>query len=136
MKVKKIILLRLFLAYSALGWGVCAAGIFISSDFAFELLKYIGGIDPIPLRADPIYDYWFRMASSVFGLVGVVYFLLALQPKRYAVVIPLAGWFMVIEGIILLVHGFLLHLPSTPWMGDVSFCIVGGLGILCCIEKR
>jgi hypothetical protein len=136
MKLSKKLLLRLFLIYSALGWGICAVGIFISSDFAFELLKYFGGIDPIALKADPMYDYWFRMAASVFALVGLFYLILGIKPKKYAVVIPLAGCFMIIEGIILGVHGYRLGLPSTPWLGDVGFCIVGGIGILCCMDKN
>jgi len=135
-KLSKPVLLRIFLIYSAIGWGICIVGIFISSDFAFDLLKYFGGIDPVALKADIMYDYWFRMASSAFGLVGIFYLILAIKPEKYAVAIPLAGWFMLIEGIILLIHGLRLGLPSTPLLGDVGFCIVGGLGILFCLEKK
>jgi hypothetical protein len=37
---------------------------------------------------------------------------------------------MVVEGIILLVHGLRLGLPPFPFYGDTSACILGGAGIL------
>jgi len=128
-KFSKHFWLRLFLGYSALGWGVCLAGVFVSHETMLELLRFFGGVDASGL-GDPIYDYWFRMASSVFGLVGIVYLVLAANPAKYAVALPWAGIFMVAEGIVLFVHGILLDLPPTPWLGDVGFCLVGGVGIL------
>jgi len=94
-----------------------------------ELLRFFGGVDASGL-GDSIYDYWFRMASSVCGLVGIAYLVLASNPAKYAVVLPWAGIFMVAEGIVLFVQGILLDLPPTPWLGDVGFCLVGGVGIL------
>jgi len=40
---------------------------------------------------------------------------------------------MLLEGIVLLVHGLRLGLPPTPFMGDTAFCITGGIGILLCM---
>ena len=113
-------MLHFFLGYAALGWGICVAGIFAPSKATFELLGYVGGIDPAPLMADPMYDYWLRMASSVFTFIGVAYLLLAIWPKKYAAVLPFAGVFMLAEGIILLIHGLRLHLPETPFSGDTT----------------
>jgi len=126
-------MLHFFLGYAALGWGICVAGIFAPSKATFELLGYVGGIDPAPLMADPMYDYWLRMASSVFTFIGVAYLLLAIWPKKYAPVLPFAGVFMLAEGIILLIHGLRLHLPDTPLSGDTFFCFSSGIGILLCM---
>ena len=64
-------MLHFFLGYAAIGWGICVAGIFAPAKATFELLGYVGGIDPGPLMADPMYDYWLRMASSAFTFIGV-----------------------------------------------------------------
>lgn len=130
LKTKRSIMLRIFLAYSALGWLVCLAGIFISAEFAAEIMSRFGGVASDGIMKTPIYDYWFRMASSVFGLIGVFYLILAVKPAKYANIVPLAGWFMIVEGVILFVYGLILGLPATPWLGDVGFCLSGGLGIL------
>lgn len=125
--------LRCFLGYAALGWGICIVGVFTPASTAFDLLEYVGGIDPTPLLADPMYDYWLRMASSAFAFIGIGYLILAIWPRRFCSVLPFAGAFMLIEGIVLLVHGLRLGLSPTPFMGDTSFCLVGGIGILLCM---
>jgi hypothetical protein len=131
----RLILLRVFLLYGALGWGVCLVGVVVPGAVAFDLLGYIGGIEPHALVSDPMYDYWLRMASSVFGFLGVLFLILAIRPEKFANVLPLAGCFMLLEGIVLLVHGLRLHLPLTPMAGDVSFCLLCGIGILVCMKR-
>lgn len=120
----------MFLIYSAIGWGICIAGVFLPGRSAFEILGYIGGISPEPLNADPMYDYWLRMASSVFAFLGFLYLLPIFNPAKFAGLLPFLGWFMLIEGVILFAHGLRLGLVPTPWLGDVGFCFVGGIGIL------
>jgi len=73
------------------------------------------------------------MASSVFAFIGVAYLFLTIWPRKFAAILPFSGIFMLTEGIILLVHGLRLHLPPFPFWGDVSFCLVGGIGILLCM---
>jgi hypothetical protein len=120
-------LLRLFLAFSAFGWGVCIVGVFAS----WEQVNCIAsGMGAKPIAYDPMLDYWLRMICGAFTLVGLWYLVLALWPKKFAVVILWFGWLMVLEGIILLVHGLRLGLPPLPFYGDVSACFLGGAGIL------
>ena len=125
--------LRFFLAYTAFGWGICLAGVFTPAATAFDLLEYVGGVDPAPMLANPMYDYWLRMASSTFAFIGLGYLILAIWPRRFRAVLPFAGACMLLEGLVLLSHGLRLELPPTPFMGDTAFCIVGGLGILLCM---
>lgn len=81
-------------------------------------------------RVCPMLDYWLRMAAGAFALVGTGYLLLAIFPRKYAVMLPWFGWIMILEGIILLVHGVRLGLGPFPFIGDVSASFAGGLGIL------
>jgi hypothetical protein len=128
-------LLRLFLIYSAFGWGISVLGIFLSGSAAFELLTYISGVDTSLIQKEPMYDYWLRMASSVFAFIGLAYLFLAIYPKKYASLMPFAGAFMILEGLVLMIHGFRLNIPISNFWGDFAFCLIGGIGILVCMSS-
>ena len=102
-------------------WGISWVGVFLPWPTAVVALQGLGARE---IPADPMLDYWLRMASGAFGLVGMLYALVAWKPVRYAVIIPVLGWLM------LLVHGARLGLPPFPFMADVSACLLGGMGIL------
>ena len=120
-------LLKLFLGFAALAWGVSAVGIFASWSEAATLLE---GLGAKPIAYDPMLDYWLRMASGVFALVGVWYLVLMIWPGKFHAAIPWFGALMLVEGLILLVHGLRLHLPPFPFYGDTAACFIGGGGIL------
>jgi hypothetical protein len=119
--------LRVALLFSALVWGVSAYGVFARWENVVTALK---GLGAGTLPDDPMLDYWLRMAAGAFTLVGTGYLLVALQPRKYAVMLPWFGWIMIGEGIVLLSHGLRLGLGPLPFAGDVSACFGGGLGIL------
>ena len=120
-------LLRIFLGFSAFAWGVSLYGVFASWESAEWALR---GLGARPISFDPMLDYWLRMAAGAFGLVGVIFLILTIWLERYANVIPLFGWLMILEGVILLVQGVRLGLPPMPFYGDTAACFVGGAGIL------
>jgi FtsH-binding integral membrane protein len=122
-------LLRALLLFSAFAWGVSCFGVILPWANAVEALQGLGAKE---IPADPMLDYWLRMASGAFALVGGLFLLLALQPVRYAVIIPWFGWLMIAEGIILLFHGVRLHLPPLPFYADTTACFLGGFGIVAC----
>ena len=113
--------------FSAFVWGVSALGIFLKWETAAGVLQ---GIGAKPIAYDPMLDYWLRMASGAFALVGTGYLLLAISPRKYAVMLAWFGWIMIAEGMILLTHGLRLGLNPFPFIGDVSASFAGGLGIL------
>jgi len=120
-------LLRVALLFSALVWGVSAVGVFAKWETATGLLQ---GMGAKPIAYDPMLDYWLRMAAGAFALVGTGYLLLAIYPRKFAVILAWFGWIMVVEGLVLLVHGLRLGLSPFPFYGDVSASFAGGLGIL------
>lgn len=75
-------------------------------------------------------EYWLRMASGAFGLVGLWYLALMLWPRKFHAAIPWFGALMIAEGVILLLTGLRLHLPPFPFYGDTAACFVGGGGVL------
>ncbi len=120
-------LLRLFLGFSAFAWGVSIFGVFLSWSAASQALE---GLGAKPIEYDRMLDYWLRMASGAFALVGCWYFILMLKPQKYYAAIPWFGALMLVEGAILLVHGVRLSLPPFPFYADTAACLIGGAGIL------
>src|SRR6202789_3033032 len=100
-------LLRFFLGFAAFAWGVSVVGVFASWSTAEELLE---GLGAKPIAYDPMLDYWLRMASGAFALVGVWYLVMMIWPGKFSVAIPWFGAIMIAEGIILLIHGLRLSL--------------------------
>lgn len=79
--------LRLFLVFAALGWGVTVVGVFASWPQVNNIAQ---GMGAKPIAYDPMLDYWLRMISGAFALIGLWYLALAIWPGKFAVAIP---WF-------------------------------------------
>ena len=120
-------LLRLFLGFAALAWGVSVVGVFLNWPAAEQTLQ---GLGAQPIVYDRMLDYWLRMAAGTFALIGCWYVVLMIWPRKFYAAIPWFGGFMLVEGIILLLHGLRLSLPPFPFYGDTSACFVGGGAIL------
>ena len=120
-------LLRIVLFFAAFAWGVSAFGIFSTWDAAAGALQ---GLGAIPITYDRMLDYWLRMASGAFTFIGLGYLLLAINPRKHVSILPWSGWLMVLEGVVLAVHGFRLGLSPFPFYGDIAACFIGGGGIL------
>lgn len=125
-------LLRLFLGFSAVAWGVSVFGVLLRWSEAVEALQGLGA-GPIPY--DRMLDYWLRMAAGAFSLVGVLYLVLALQPLKHRSMLPWFGLLMFVEGLVLLVHGVRLGLPPFPFYADTAACLGAGSGILWCWSR-
>jgi hypothetical protein len=123
----KMRLLRLALAFAALTWGVAGVGVFLSWPKAVGAMQQLGAQ---PVTYDPMLDYWLRMASGAFALIGCGFLGLMLQPQKYALVLPWAGGLMLVEGVILLGHGVRLDLPPLPFYADTAACLLNGAAII------
>jgi len=123
----KLRLLRLFLGFAAFAWGISVVGVFVHWP---EASKFLQGLGAKPIAYDPMLDYWLRMAAGAFTLIGCWYLVLMIWPQKFYTAIPWFGALMLVEGIILLVHGLRLGLPPFPFYGDVSACFLGGAGIM------
>jgi len=119
-------LLRLLLLASAFAWAVSVVGVILPWPVVVTALQ---GLGARAVPADPMLDYWLRMAAGAFTGVGLFFLALAIWPKRFANVIGMAGALMFAEGIVLLVHGLRLGLPPFPFYADTVFCLLVGAGI-------
>lgn len=119
-------LLRLLLLTAGFGWVISIYGVFAPWPEAVGQLKGLGAGD---IPHDPMLDYWLRMAAGAFTAIGVLFLAMALNPKRFGVVIAPAACFLVAEGVVLLVRGLRLGLEPLPFYVDVAFCLFAGIGI-------
>ena len=124
----RLALLRLLLLGAGAGWAVSAIGIVLPWPVAADWLQRFGGAGPIP--DDPMADYWLRMASGGFAIVGVVFLLCAWKPREHATLIRLLAVLSLLQGTMLLAYGLSLRLAPMPFAADVAIGLVPGAGIL------
>ena len=120
---------RIFLLAGAIGWGISILGVLLPWNVMDIVLQNMGAASPI---TDVQVQYWFRMATGAWSIIGFLYLMVLLKPQKYNNLIPLLAWGTVFEGIVLLIHGLYLNLPLFPFAGDVGFCLIVGGGLLLC----
>ena len=118
---------RIFLLAGAIGWGISILGVLLPWSVMDIVLQNMGAASPI---TDVQVQYWFRMATGAWSIIGFLYLIVLLKPQKYNNLIPLLAWGTVFEGIVLLIHGLYLNLPIFPFAGDVGFCLIVGGGLL------
>ena len=118
---------RIFLLAGAIGWGISILGVLLPWNVMDIVLQNMGAASPI---TDVQVQYWFRMATTAWSIIGFLYLIVLLKPQKYNNLIPLLAWGTVFEGIVLLIHGLYLNLPLFPFAGDVGFCLIVGGGLL------
>ena len=118
---------RIFLLAGAIGWGVSILGVLLPWSVMDIVLQNMGASAPI---TDVQIQYWVRMATGAWSIIGFLYLIVLLKPQKYNNLIPLLAWGTVYEGIVLLIHGLYLNLPLFPFAGDVGFCLIVGGGLL------
>ena len=124
---------RIFLLAGALGWGVSILGVLLPWSVMDIVLQNMGTAAPV---TDVQVQYWFRMATGAWSIIGFLYLIVLLKPQKYNNLIPLLAWGTVFEGIVLLIHGLYLNLPLFPFAGDVGFCLIVGGGLLLCRKEK
>ncbi|MFD0892748.1 hypothetical protein KBB96_15100 [Luteolibacter ambystomatis] len=132
-------ILRLGLLCSACGWGISFWFTFVPWQNAAEQLRAMGAK---PLHYDPLLDYWLKMASSVFGCIGLASALACWKPDAFEGLVKLVSPFHLFVGTTLLVAAIQNHLtpPRHPmFIPDITFCyltaLLTGLPLLCGKER-
>ena len=118
---------RIFLLAGAIGWGISILGVLLPWNIMDVVLQNMGATAPM---ADLQIQYWFRMATGAWSIIGFLYLMVLLKPQKYDNLIPLLALGTLLEGIVLLIHGLYLNLPLFPFAGDVGFCLIVGGGLL------
>jgi hypothetical protein len=120
-------LLKLILLVAACGWGISMLCVILPWSVVSSGLNGLGA-GPIP--DDPMLNYWLRMAGGGFTIIGAIFAAILIAPKKYEVMIPLMAYLSIFEGVILLVSGLRLGLPTFPFWSDTLFCLGVGIALL------
>jgi hypothetical protein len=134
-----LFMLRLGLLFSTIGWGMSFFFTFAPWDAAAEQLDGMGA-GPIPYN--PLADYWLKMASSVFGCIGIASAIACARPKSFASLIGLLGPFHLVIGATLVIAARHNHLDPDlhpTFIPDIVFCFSTGTLIclpLLCARKE
>ncbi len=118
---------KIFLTAGAIGWGISIIGTFLPWRMMDIVLQNMGAAAPV---TDPQLQYWFRMATGSWSVIGFLFLMVLLFPAKYRNLVPLLATGTLFEGMVLLAWGLFLKLPLFPFAGDVGFCIVVGCGLL------
>ena len=122
--------LRFGLLVSFVGWGISFYFTFASWPAAAAQLDGMGA-GPIEYR--PLLDYWLRMASAVFGCVGLASLAAFFQPHAFVGLIRLLGPFHLVIGATLTAAAIRNHLTPDlhpTFLADITFCFLTALLIL------
>lgn len=118
--------LQVGLAVSAIGWGISFFFTFSPWSVAANQLALMGA-GPIPYN--PLADYWLKMASSVFGCIGIGSLVACLRPHVFTGFIRLLGPFHFVVGTTLVIAAYANrltpHLHPT-FIPDIVFCFLAG----------
>jgi hypothetical protein len=119
--------LQLGLLVSAAGWGISFYFTFTPWSVAADRLHGMGAGE---ILYRPLLDYWLRMASAVFGCIGIGSVLACFRPKALFGFIVLLGPFHFLIGITLVVaayrNGLNMELHPT-FIPDIVFCFLAGV---------
>ena len=79
---------------------------------------------------DGLVKYGIGLGFTLFGLTGIFFLLLALNPLQYGAMLSLGGYGLVFIGLVALVWGIYYGFPAWVWVGDVVLCWILGVLIL------
>ena len=83
-----------------------------------------------PPTAEPTTVFLVRLFLATFGIMGIFFVLLALNPLNYGAMLLLVGYGLICFGIFSLVGGIRYGLPVWYFSQDSIFCTVVGVLLL------
>jgi hypothetical protein len=95
---------------------------------AFESIAKFFGIESLP--DSPLIMYAIRTVSATFIGIGVFFFILAMNPMKYGVMVPFSGLVAVFIGVVCVITGLAVGMPAPWFLGDSLSCAVPGVLIL------
>ena len=119
MKVLKIVL-RIFAI-------LCLAG-FILAVLPWQMISNLFQwfIAESP-TAEPVTMLMFRVASVLYGMIGIFFLLLARNPLIYGSMLLLAAYGLMAFGVICFIGGIGYGLPVCIYLSESIFCVAGGV---------
>lgn len=94
------------------------------------LESIVGVFDGQPFPDSPLLEYAIRTVSATFVAIGGFFIVLALNPAKYAILVPGSGLAFIFIGVVCMVTGPVVRMPALWFLGDALSCLVLGALIL------
>ncbi|PCJ54335.1 MAG: hypothetical protein COA79_21990 [Planctomycetota bacterium] len=117
-------ILKFALILGFCGWGISFLFTVTSWSYSTGILYGMGASEIV---YQPLLDYWLKMASAVFGALGIVFLLPLFNMKKYEVLLPILGFISLFVGIVLIISSCNNSLDSDihiTFIPDIIFCFV------------
>lgn len=86
---------RILLLAGAVGWGISILGVLLPWSLMNRILQNMGAAISI---TDPQVQYWFRMATGGWSIIGFFFLMAFLKPEKYKNLVPLLAGASIFEG--------------------------------------
>jgi hypothetical protein len=86
------------------------------------------GVESLP--DVPLFRYAVRNISATSIVLGLFFIILALNPMKYGVLVPGSGLAFIFIGIVCMITGPVVKMPTLWFLGDSLSCLVLGILIL------
>lgn len=117
---------------------VCFLGAFPFIFVPWSVIEGIGswfGVASIP--SSPFILYFFKIGCGAYGLIGVFYAILALNPFKYGAMLNLGAYGLMLFGVLALVAGISVGLHPVIYLGDgLSGLVLGGAMVIFCRKSQ
>lgn len=118
--------LKLALICCGVIWSSSLVFLLLPRTMLVEFLRYL---DSDHLQVSSGTEYAVRMSFAAFTLFGALYFVAAVNLRKYSVIVPWLGGILVAEGIILFITGVRVR-PDHPWVFEFLACVFAGGSVL------
>ena len=88
---------KILLTAGAIGWGIAVLGVLLPWNWIALMLQNMGATAPV---TDPQLQYWFRMATGAWSIIGFLFLVVLLFPSKYRNLLPLLAIGTLFEGVV------------------------------------
>jgi hypothetical protein len=131
-KESKMVGLKICLWITGVLCFLAVVGLFLPMS-AFETVVKFFGVEELPDL--PLLNYAMRTGAATFVGIGVYFFILAMNPVKYGVLIPFSGLASIFIGVVCFITGATVKMPVMWYLGDSLSCIILGVLILAFQQK-
>ena len=119
--------LKICLWIAAVACLMSAAGVFLPIS-VWESVAKVFGVELLP--DTPVSEYMIRLMLATYSAIGVFLAILALKPLDYGIMVPFTALSSIVLGVVCVVTGFMVGMPTQWFLGDSLPCLILGVLIL------
>jgi len=104
-------------------------GLFLPDAVWVSIVQFFG-VEAAAFTDFPLAEYMLRACLAMSAIIGVYLIVMALDPAKYKVLIPLTGLALMSLGLVCLLSGLLSAMPAKWFIADSFSCMLPGTMII------